>query len=205
MYEGSAWYPGRPLPFPCHQPTTDIVIPPLVDVGSRTVSTHVPGLSEPHNPTSAPSGTFPWSYFTHRRLLAIWRGAVTRGASTDASGVRQQLLAHFSRNTSRGAGHRANGAYTSTESLPSTDTGIRSSSMELRVSSRKLDHEAHYAEMRDSLFCLCPSGWAHWTVRMLRIDSPSIRIVYTHACCCLPPVCECIGDSVCTGGVRGYG
>jgi len=50
-------------------------------------------------------------------------------------------------------------------SAPPGGLTSRISSMEILVTARKVDHTTHYAEMRQAIFCLCPIGWAQWTVR----------------------------------------
>ena len=41
-YEGTRAYPGKALPFACHQSATDVVIPPVVDAGVASVVNPLP-------------------------------------------------------------------------------------------------------------------------------------------------------------------
>lgn len=42
---------------------------------------------------------------------------------------------------------------------------LQRSTLPLLISTRKVTLTQHYAEMQESIFCLCPGGWAQWTVR----------------------------------------
>ena len=160
MHDGTSAYPRRTtsLPFSCHRAASDMVIPPVVDVGTRAT-----GMGVPEAVSSSGTSSIPWSYFDHRDFLFVWRGSASRtqwthlghtakaaATTTNLSNdVRQLLLRHYS--THRQATDR-------------TINGMKPQHREL-VSSRKVDKRAHYGEMRSALFCLAPSGWAQWTVR----------------------------------------
>ena len=88
MYEGTASYPrsehaGKasrpPITFPCHSLTSDVVIPPVTDLGAHAMlPARAPELRLPANTSN--SGAFPWHYFTHRKILFAWRGSSSRTA-----------------------------------------------------------------------------------------------------------------------------
>lgn len=215
MYEGTEAYPGgKRLPFACHRRSSDVVIPPVVDAGAHAVQARVPEIASPVGKA------FPWSFFTHRKWLGVWRGSDSRmqwadkanvasvkaGAAVGAAAgvaaahppqgteepesvagvnVRQQLLqlyGHAAKHSRKGAHAESTGGNgrtgsSSSSAVAATTTATtataaaatteqpRASSMELLVSSHKLEHAMHFAEMRQSVFCLCPVGWAQWTVR----------------------------------------
>lgn len=174
MYEGTARYPPSPgasshklpPPFPCHREESDVVLPPIVDVGAHTARRYPPELT--HS-----ADTFPWSFFTHRETLFVWRGSATRtawAAGAAEANVRMTLLGAFGSKSASGA---AVGANANNNSEPTGRSAVATSmgwsarldAMPSLVSARKVDKDAHYREMRDALFCLAPSGWAQWTVR----------------------------------------
>ena len=69
--------------------------------------------------------------------------------------VRQALLRHFGRANSSAP----------TYHMQLLVASPKPTTMPILVSTRKIDHSSHYAEMRSSVFCLAPAGWAQWTVR----------------------------------------
>lgn len=171
MHDGTAGYPRAPggdhakptLSFPCYRRGRDVAIPPATDLGLHTAL--VVGAPELGAPSRArhPNSTFPWSFFTRRKLLAVWRGSSSRSAWAGGGGdrtsldVRPALLATFGGRKNASAVRAALGAGASSQAPVSQMPSL--------VSTRKVDKAAHYLEMRKALFCLAPSGWAQWTVR----------------------------------------
>ena len=94
-----------PPPFPCHREDVDVVIPPIVDVGAHTATYH--------GAHGTGSTAFPWSFFTHRERLFVWRGSASRTAWASGvaeANVRQTLLATFgSKATPAGGGNAESG------------------------------------------------------------------------------------------------
>ena len=178
MHDGTQGYPRAPgsdpskppLTFPCHRRGHDIAIPPPTDLGVHT--TLLAASAELRAPVSTrhPNASFPWSFFTHRNLLVVWRGSATRTAWASATShattgtaqidVRPALIRAFGGRPNASTTRAAHAAAASAQS-----TRIAPSHMPALVSTRKVAKEAHYAEMRRSIFCLAPSGWALWTVR----------------------------------------
>ena len=173
MYEGTASYPRSPskpqLSFPCYNRHTDIVIPPVTDLGARTrLAYSLPELNAVAHAAKHANASFPWSFFTHRKILAAWRGSATRTAWASKGGddnnvdVRQALLHAFGKaNHSTILAVRAARKDSSSSHLQHAPA----SQLPILISTRKLDKAQHYTELRKSLFCLAPSGWAQWTIR----------------------------------------
>ena len=226
MYEGTCTYPRAPSKSQplhgqvCHRRDRDVVIPPFTDLGARTrLVASLPELNVLSHAARHANASFPWSWFTHRNLLAAWRGSSTsssgRTARTAWAGshgggggegeehldVRHALLGAFGHkpvpsNASAAEAKEAKaeakakakavrlavreaspppreparrsapgGGAAPTAERASSPAAAHPHPMPILISSRKLDKAAHYAELRRSLFCLAPSGWAQWTIR----------------------------------------
>ena len=162
MYEGTASYPRSPskpqLSFPCYNRHTDIVIPPVTDLGGRTrLAYSLPELNAVAHAAKHANASFPWSFFTHRKILAAWRGSATRTAWASKGGednnvdVRQALLHAFGKaNHSTILAVRAARKDSSSSHLQHAPA----SQLPILISTRKLDKAQHYAELRNSALLL---------------------------------------------------
>ena len=159
MYDGTASYgklfdgtgrgakavPSRPKT--CCYCRRDVVIPPLVSVGRHMAQAPPPALAD------AFSSKWPRrSFWERRRLLASFRGDPNQ-SDWRRPNVRRLLLQHFA------------GAATAAAKMDGTTPH------ELRISTvgagkrGSISHAEYLSELLDSVFCLCPVGWAHWSPR----------------------------------------
>tara|TARA_B110001452_G_scaffold112286_1_gene93170 strand:- start:292 stop:1533 length:1242 start_codon:yes stop_codon:yes gene_type:complete len=138
----------------------DVVIPPLIGVGAQAASDLPASLR-----SALESRRFPRRFFEAKRLLASWRGDPNQ-SDWASPNVRRLLLRHAASPLDAGIGD-------------GTPYKVRITS-----SSRgwKFSHKQYVEELLDSVFCLCPHGWAHWTPRFFEaIQTGCLPVLFKEA------------------------
>lgn len=141
----------------------DIVIPPLIGVGAQTASDLPPSLKSVFE-----SRRFPRRFFQGKgRLLASWRGDPNQ-SDWARPNVRRLLLLHAASPPHEGGGDGDGTPY---------KVRITSS-----ASGGKYNHTQYVEELLNSVFCLCPAGWAHWTPRFFEaIQTGCLPVLFRDA------------------------
>lgn len=138
----------------------DVVIPPLIGLGARAPSDMPASLK-----AALESRQFPRRFFAAKRLLASWRGNPNQ-SDWASPNVRRLLLQHADIPLPRGDGD-------------GTPYKVRITST---ARGWKFTHKQYVEELLDSVFCLCPEGWAHWTPRFFEaIQTGCLPVLFKQA------------------------
>lgn len=148
----------------CYCKGRDVVIPPLVSVGRHMAQPQPRALAE-----AFLSARPRHSFWERRRVLASFRGDPNQSDWRQPN-VRRLLLRHFSASgMARGVAARGDG----------TPRELRISTVEAKSKRGSITHAEYLSELLDSIFCLCPLGWAHWSSRFFEaIQTGCLPVVF---------------------------
>jgi hypothetical protein len=114
-----------------------------------------------------------------RYRLMYFRGSALLEDERYSRGIRQELIKLFGRSNS--GDYSSSDTHRGSSTSSGTNITTTSSADDILVSCERVDLEQHYAQMRETLFCIAPPGWQLWSLHLFEaIASGCIPILVSN-------------------------